>query len=431
MTKLLIKNGTVVDPASGRQEKLDVLVEAGKIKQLGGKAAAKAGGCIDAKGMIVCPGLVDMHVHLREPGDEHKETIRSGTMAAAAGGVTSVACMPNTNPPIDNEGMMDFVLAKAKLEGIVNVYSVAAITKGRQGKELTEIGELKRAGVVGLSDDGDGVMDAALQRRAFQYAKMFDLPILTHAEDKNLSGDGVMHEGYWSTRLGLSGIPAAAEEVMAARDIILAEEAGGILHISHVSTAGTIELVRRAKKRGVKQLTCETAPHYFSLDDSSLVDYDTNYKMYPPLRSKQDVKAIVVGIKDGTVDAIATDHAPHSIDDKAVEFDNAAKGIIGLETMLGLAYTVLVEREKIPLAKVLALMTVKPAAILRLDKGRLIEGGDADITIFHPDEEWTVKAAELHSNSSNSPFIGRKLKGRVKHTICGGKLVYSNGEILA
>jgi len=430
MTRIIIKNGTIIDPGNGREEKSDLLLENGLVKSIGGKAPAKGAQVIEAKGMMVCPGLIDMHVHLREPGDEHKETIRSGTSAAAAGGVTSLACMPNTQPALDNAGMVDFVLSKAKLEGVVNVFPVAAITKERQGKELTEIGGLKRVGVGAISDDGDGVMDAGLQRRALQYARMFDMPILTHAEDKNLSGSGVMHEGYWSTRLGLAGIPAAAEEVMVARDIILAEETGGILHISHASTAGTIELVRQAKKRGLASLTCETAPHYFSLDDSSLESYDTNYKMSPPLRSADDVKAIIAGIADGTVDAIATDHAPHSINDKAVEFDNAAKGIIGLETMLGLANSILVEQAKIPLAKVLSLMTVNPAAILRLKKGNLAPGQDADVMIFDPREAWTVDAGEFHGKSVNSPFIGMKLRGRVKHTVCGGKLVYSNGEVL-
>jgi dihydroorotase len=417
---ILIKNGRVIDPANGVDEKLDILVSEGRIAKLGkpGSITANGAGVVDAARRLVVPGLIDMHVHLREPGFEYKETIASGAASAAAGGFTSVCCMPNTNPVNDNRSVTEFILSQAR-QAQARVYPIGAITKGSKGEELTEMGELFSAGCVAVSDDGKPVMNAAVMRRALEYSKIFDMLIISHCEDSALAAKGVMNEGIVSTELGLRGIPSAAEDVMTARDISLAELTGGRLHIAHVSTAGSVQMIRDAKARGVK-VTAETCPHYFSLTDEAVRGYNTMAKMNPPLRTAADVEAIKQGLRDGTIDVIATDHAPHAADEKAGEFDYAPFGVVGLETALGLALK-LVEEGVLPLVELLAKMSARPAAILKLDKGSLSPGFDADITIIDPVVEWMVKSSEFKSKSRNTPFEGWKLKGRAVQTMVAGR----------
>lgn len=422
--KLLIKNGKVIDPANHiKGIVMDVLVQNGKIKNLAKKIEDKEAEVVDATDKIVVPGLIDMHTHLREPGREDEETIKTGTQAAAAGGFTSIACMANTDPVIDNQSIVKFVLAKAKKEGIVNVFPVGGVTKGLKGEELTEIGELWEAGVVALSDDGEPIVHAQVMRRALEYSKMFKLPIITHCEDKNLSNEGVMNEGLVSTILGLKGIPREAEEVMVARDIILTQMAEGNLHIAHVSTAGALKLIKEAKKKGIK-ITCEVTPHHFTLTEEEVESFDTNTKMNPPLRSAVDLKAIKQGLKEGIIDIIATDHAPHSFEEKNVEYDYAPFGIVGLETAFPLVFTNLVKTGVLSLEEAIAKMTIKPASIIGVDKGTLTKGKEADITIIDPNKEWTVDVNKFFSKSKNSPYHNRKLKGKVVATIVKGKIVY-------
>ena len=425
--KLLVKGGRLIDPDSGLDGVSDLLIEEGRIAAIGKKISAEGAEVIQARGRVVAPGLIDMHVHLREPGREDEETVRTGTRAAARGGFTSVACMPNTDPVIDNQGMVKFIYSQAKKTGLVSVFPIGSITKGLGGEELAEIGELKESGVVAISDDGKPVENSEVMRRALEYAKMFNLVVISHCEDKNLKGEGVMHEGYFSTVLGLPGIPAAAEEVMVARDLELVELSGGCLHIAHVTTRRSIEMIRQAKSRGVR-VTCETAPHYFSLTDEAVKDFDTNTKMNPPLRTEKDVEAIKGGLQDGTIDVIATDHAPHTIVEKEVEYDLAPFGIIGLETALPLVLK-LVEEGSLTLGEALAKMSRNPAKILRLKKGTLTVGADADITIINLDKEVTVDADEFESRSKNSPFLGWKLKGAAAVTIVGGEVVMREGKI--
>ena len=372
--------------------------------------------------MIVAPGLIDMHVHLREPGLEYKETIASGSAAAVAGGFTSIACMPNTEPVNDNRSITEFIRRKAAEANLANVYPIGAISIGSEGRQLTEFWDLKEAGILALSDDGKPVMDAALMRRALEYASSLDLPVIQHCEDKNLSAGGLMNEGYYATILGLPGIPAIAEDVMVARDILIAEYTRTRIHIAHVSTAGAVRLIRDAKARGLN-VTAETAPHYFTLTDESLQDYDTNYKVSPPLRSAADVAAIKEGLADGTLDVIACDHAPHGRTDKEVEFEYALNGISGLETSLGLSLN-LVHEGILHLPELIVKMSCNPARILNLPKGTLIKGSDADITVIHPDLSWTVNVKAFHSRGKNSPFSGRKMKGRAVLTIVGGDIKY-------
>ncbi len=420
--KILIKNGRVIDPANKIDNILDILIDNGKIIEIGKKLSTQHSPLttiIDASGKIVVPGLIDMHVHLREPGYEYKETIKTGTEAALAGGFTSIACMPNTKPVNDNQSVTDFILDKARKEGVVNVYPVGAITKGLKGEELSEIGELKSAGVVAITDDGKPVMNSELMRRGMEYATMFDLPVISHCEDLHLSEGGVMNEGFVSTELGLKGIPNAAEDVMTARDIALSELTGARLHIAHVSTRGAVNLIREAKSRGVK-VTCETAPHYFTLTEKTVDDYNTNAKMNPPLRSEDDLKAIIEGLKDGTIDVIATDHAPHEASEKDVEFDKAPFGIVGLETSLPLTLK-LVEDGIISLTEAIAKLTVNPARILNLNKGTLSVDADADISIINPDSEWQIDITRFKSKGKNSPFHGLKVKGLVNTVIINGK----------
>jgi len=416
---LLIKNGHVIDPANRINEKLDILVSGGKIASVSKPGSIPGNGVqiIDALGKLVVPGLIDMHVHLREPGFEYKETIATGTAAAKAGGFTSVCCMPNTNPVNDNRSVTEFLLSQAR-GAAARVFPIGAITKGSKGEELAEMGELRSAGCFAVSDDGKPVMNAAVMRRALEYSKIFDMLVISHCEDTALAAKGVMNEGIISTELGLRGIPRVAEDVMTARDIALAELTGGRLHIAHVSTAGSVSMLRGAKARGVK-VTAETCPHYFSLTDEAVRGYNTMAKMNPPLRIADDVDAIKQGLRDGTLDVIATDHAPHAADEKTGEFDYAPFGIVGLETALGLTLK-LVQEDVLPLAEAIRKLTANPAGILKIDKGSLSAGSDADVTIIDPDLEWVVNASEFKSKSRNTPFNGWKLKGRAVQTIVGG-----------
>lgn len=426
--KILIKNGILIEPSKNLEKKQDIFLENAKIVKISDKIDLKHKKdikIINAKNCIVCAGLIDIHTHLREPGNEEEETIASGTKAAACGGVTSIFCMPNTTPPIDDQAAVEFVMLKAKNEGLINVFPVGCITKERKGQELTEIGELKKAGVVAISDDGEPVSNSKIMRRALEYSKMFNLAVISHCEDKDLSKGGVINEGKISTLLGFRGIPKEAEEIMVIRDIVLASLTGGKLHITHISTKGSCEFIRQAKRNKIN-VSCDVTPHHFVLTEDYLVKfpYNTNFKMNPPLRTQEDVDAIVESIKDGTIDCIASDHAPHTVEEKNKEFDLAPFGIIGLETLLPLSITFLYHKHKIPLMKILEKLTTNPAKIFSLaNKGKVEIGYDADILIFSPDEEFVVKS--FVSKSSNSPFIGWRLKGKVKYTICGGKIVYS------
>ena len=420
---LLIKNGRVIDPSQGIDDTLDVAVENGLVKEIGKGLKAPAGAeIIDAAGKYVVPGLVDMHVHLRDPGLEYKEDIVSGTRAAAAGGFTSVACMPNTKPVIDNKAVASYIIAKSRAEGFANVFPIGSITYGSNGERLAEMGELKESGCVAVSDDGRPVVNAELMRRALEYARGMGILVISHAEDLSLVGEGVMNEGFTSTELGLKGIPSVAEDIATARDVMLAEYTRSPLHIAHVSTRGSLRIIREAKGRGV-QVTCETAPHYFSLTDDAVRGYNTNAKMNPPLREADDVAAVKEALKDGTIDAIATDHAPHHIDEKDVEFNVAMNGIVGLETSLPLSLK-LVEEKVLTLPQLIEKMACKPASILGIDRGTLKAGAVADITVIDPAAEWTVTAENLASKSKNSPWLGEKMKGGAAYTILGGKIVF-------
>jgi len=429
--RILIKNGHVIDPYNNRDEKLDIYIEDGVIVEID-KELDYTGGdieIIDAEGKFVLPGLIDMHCHLRDPGFEYKEDIESGTRSAAMGGFTSIACMPNTNPVIDNQAMVEYIFNKAKNVGVVNVYPIGAITKGLKGEELAEIGELKFAGAVAISDDGKPVMNSSLMRRALQYANMFDIPVISHCEDLNLVDEGVMNEGYMSTYLGLKGITRAAEEVMVARDVILSEVTGASIHIAHVSTEGSVEIIRHAKARGVK-VTCETCPHYFTLTDKVVDGYNTAAKVNPPLRTEKDAEAIKQGLKDGTIDVIATDHAPHHVDEKNVEFNLAANGMVGFETALSLGITYLVNQGILTMKQLVEKMCVNPARILGLNKGSLGMNKPADIIVIDKDEEYYVDVSKFQSKSKNSPYDGYKLNGTVYYTIVGGKVVVRQKVLL-
>ncbi|MFC2149417.1 dihydroorotase [Candidatus Auribacterota bacterium] len=425
----LLKNGHVVDPANNVDGVCDVLIKGNKIEKVGKDIKADGAEIVDLKGKHIFPGLIDVHTHLREPGREDKETIYTGTRAAAAGGFTSVLCMPNTLPVIDNSETVEFIYAKAKKEGVVNVFPVGSITKNQEGKDLTEMGDLKEAGIIAVSDDGFSVGDPELMRRAMEYASMFDLPVIAHCEDPALAAGGVMNEGYFSTILGLAGIPAAAEEITVARDLILAEKTGARLHIAHVSTAGSVKLISEAMKKGVK-VSAETAPHYFTLCDEVLTSYDTNYKMNPPLRSAKDRDAIRKALKDDILNVIATDHAPHTDYEKDLEFSYAPFGVIGLETAVGLTVTELVDKKVISLKDLVMKLSCNPAKIFKLEgRGNLGKDSFADITIVDINKEYTVDKKKFRSKSRNTPFDGMKLKGEVVMTIVGGKTVYKEGKI--
>lgn len=422
---VLIKNGRVIDPSQSLDMVSDIYVQEDRVREISERidTPRKSDTVIDASGQIVAPGFVDIHVHLREPGYEHKETIKTGCLAAAAGGFTSIVCMPNTNPINDNASVTEYILLKARTEGIVNVFPIGAITKGEKGKELADIGEMCEAGCVGISDDGMPVTDSGLMRKAMEYVKPFGIPVITHAEDTGLSAGGVMNEGFVSTELGLRGIPAASEEVGVVRDIILCELTGTPLHICHVSTKGSVRLVREAKKRGAK-VTAEATPHHFTLTDKLVYGYNTDAKMNPPLRTQEDVDAILEGIADGTIDVIATDHAPHSQDEKNVEFDLAPFGIVGLETALSLSLE-LVEKGIITLEEMIKKLTVAPSEIVGIERGTLVPGSIADLVVFDPGMSCTVNPEEFFSKSRNTPFSGWGLKGVVSNTIVSGKVVFS------
>ena len=420
---MLIRNGHIIDPANNRDGIADLLVRDGIISRIEQDIPLTPDlEVLDAAGQLVIPGLVDMHTHLREPGYEYKETIHTGTMSAAAGGFTSVCCMPNTQPVNDSQAVTEFIRQRAFTTGVVNVFPVGAITKGSKGDEITEMGDLKKAGCVAVSDDGKPVVNNLVMRRALEYAKMFKLPVISHCEDLALADDGVINEGKISTELGLRGIPNASEDVMVARDIALAELTGGHIHIAHVSTGGAVELIRRAKGKGVN-VTAETCPHYLVLTDEAVRGYNTNAKMKPPLRSAREVAAVRAGLQDGTIDAIATDHAPHSQEEKEREFDYAPFGIIGLETALPIVLR-LVEEGVLTLRDVVLKMSVNPARILGINKGSIAIGEAADITMIKPGATWVVDAGNLKSKSRNTPFDGWKMRGMVSYTIVGGRVVY-------
>lgn len=422
MAALLIKGGRVVDPSQGIDEVRDVLIEDGTIKEIGQGLAAADAEVIDASGMIVTPGLIDMHVHLRDPGLEYKEDIVTGTRAAAAGGFTSVACMPNTKPVNDNKTVTTYIVEKAKKEGFVNVFPVGAITQGSAGDRLAEMGELKEAGCVAVSDDGRPVVNGELMRRALEYARGMGIMVISHAEDLCLVGEGVMNEGFVATELGLKGIPWVAEDAATARDVYLAELTGSPLHIAHVSTKGAVRIIRNAKARGV-HVTCETAPHYFTLTDDAVRGYNTNAKMNPPLRSEEDRTAIREGLADGTIDVIATDHAPHHNDEKEIEFNLALNGIIGLGTSLPLSLR-LVQDGVLTLSQMVEKMSCNPSKILGLNRGTLAPGAIADVTVFDPRREWLFDADTIVSKSKNSPFIGTMMTGGTECTIVAGNIVF-------
>ena len=452
MNSLLITGGRVIDPSQGLDLTADLLIQNGKIAALGGDAAKRATPDVekfDARGLLVTPGLIDLHVHLREPGQTAKETIATGTMSAARGGFTSVVCMPNTSPAIDSPSTVALIDERAQSSGMVNVYIAGAITKGIAGEELAPIGSLKKAGVVAITYDGHCVQNTDLMRRALEYAKMFDLPVMDHCQDYALVSDGVMHEGYWSTALGLRGWPAAGEDMIVARNILLAELTGAHVHCQHLSTAGSVELLRAARKRGVS-ISGEACPHHFTLTDSAIAgsdafwredgsgifgydaefakpswpNYDTHFKMNPPLRSARDREAILEGLVDGTIEVLCSDHAPHCDYEKEVEFDYAPFGITGLETEVALSLMQLFHSRKMAIADVIAKFTTAPARILRLPKGTLKTGADADVTILDLNRDWVYQWDPKGSKSRNNPFYGWKLKGKAVATVVGGEMVW-------
>jgi len=432
VARMLLKGGRVVDPANGRDGEFDVLIEGERIARVGRGLSTDGGVKIVEipTGLVICPGLIDMHVHLREPGQEHKETVATGTAAAVAGGFTAVACMPNTSPVNDNAGVTNYILQKAAEADLARVYPIGAVSRGQNGEQLADIAELRNAGCVAITDDGRPVATAMLMRRALEYTSMFDMPIIEHCEEQTLKGDGVAHEGFHASALGLRGIPGEAESIMALRDISLAELTRGVVHIAHMSARQTLDAVRYGKSRGVR-VTCEVTPHHFVLTDEMLrapIPYDTNVKMNPPLRGAADRDAMLGGIADGSVDVIATDHAPHHADEKHVEFDHAPFGITGLETAVSLAFDRLVHAGVISLARLVELLSVNPARILKVPGGSLAEGAPADVSVLAPDLRVTVSAAAMRSRSKNTPFGGWTLRGGVAATIVGGRVVYVNEQ---
>jgi dihydroorotase len=425
----ILKGGRVIDPANGRDGEFDVLIEDGTIARVGKNLAVNGADVFEVRrGWIVTPGLIDIHVHLREPGQEHKETVATGAASAVAGGFTAVACMPNTDPVNDHAGITEFILKKAAEAQLARVYPIGAVSLGSKGDQLAELGEQKAAGCVAFTDDGRPVATALLMRRALEYAGMLGVPIVNHCEDPSLKGDGVAHEGYIAAQLGLRGIPGEAESIMVERDISLAELAGAHVHIAHMSARQSLRAVRAGKARGVR-VTCEVAPHHFTLTDDALdgpVKYDTNLKMNPPLRAVADRDAMLEGIADGSIDVIATDHAPHHIDEKLVEFDRAPFGIVGLETAVPIVFDRLVHAGRISLTRMVELLSVNPARLMNLPGGSLAEGAPADVTILAPDLPTTIDAARLVSRSKNTPFDRWHLTGAVVATMVGGRVVYRN-----
>lgn len=427
---LIIARGKVIDPAKRLNKAADIYIRGKKISKVETKElidlkktkSTKDEKIIDASGKIVTPGLIDMHTHLREPGREDEETIFTGSQAAVAGGFTSICCMPNTNPPIDDQESVNFVYERAR-KALCKVFCVGAATKGLKGEELTEMADLKDAGAVAVTDDGRPISSSRIMRYCLEYSRMLDLPVISHCEDLALSSGGVMNEGYVSTLLGLRGIPSVAEEIMVSRDIRLAEFTRGRVHIAHVSTKGSVELMREAKKRGIN-VTCEATPHHFSLTDELLKTFDTNARVNPPLRTQKDVDEIKKGLRDGTIDCIATDHAPHSIEEKDVEFNAAPPGLVGLETALGLVITELINKKVLNWEQAIAGMTINPARILSLDLGKIEKGAPADLTIIDPRISWTVDTSKFKSKSKNSPFEGKELTGKAWMTIVDGKIAF-------
>jgi len=424
MKPLLLRGGRVIDPSRNLDDVTDVLIVDGRIAGVGRNQGAPDGADVrDVRGLVVAPGLIDIHTHLREPGQEDRETIATGAMAAAAGGFTSVCAMPNTDPPIDNQSAVGFVVKQGAAAGGARVYPIGAVTLGQKGEQLAEFGELVAAGAVAVSDDGHPVASGHMMRTALEYARSFGIPVADHCEEPTLARGGVMHEGAVSTRLGLKGIPSAAEEIMVARNILLAGHTKGHVHLCHMSTRGSVDLIRRAKDQGVP-VTAEACPHHFALTHEACDGYDTNAKMNPPLREPEDVEAIQAGLKDGTIDAIATDHAPHHYDAKEREFDDAPFGIVGLETALGLALTVLVGKGHLSLPELVARMSTIPARVFHLGGGSLAPGVPADVVVFAPAERWTVDPSRFRSKSRNTPFAGWELTGRVIRTIVDGRTVF-------
>jgi dihydroorotase len=424
--RLLIQYGYVVDPSQGTNTGKNLLIEDGRVVGLSSHGDDVPEGCevFDATELVVAPGFIDMHVHLREPGHEYKETIASGAAAAVAGGFTTVCAMPNTNPVNDHAAVTRFVIEQAERAGLANVFPIGAITKNSEGTELAEMGEMKDAGIIAVSDDGRPVPSAGMMRRAMEYARGFDLPVIDHCEDKSLARGGAMHEGHWSLVLGMRGMPAAAEEIDVDRNCLLAELTGARLHLAHLSTRGSLDTVRRAKEKGLP-VTCEVAPHHWTLTDEAAQNYDTNTKMSPPLRSQDHIDAILAGLRDGTVDAIASDHAPHHADEKALEYDQAPFGIVGLETAVGLAMDRLVNEGVISLERLVELCATNPARVLRLeDRGTLRAGARGDLTIIDPEMAWTFDASSSKSKSRNTPFDGYQFRGGAVATIVGGRIVY-------
>jgi dihydroorotase len=419
MTTIRITNGRIIDPSQGIDQVADLWVQGNRIAGIGLQPALAPNRVIDATGKIVCPGLIDMHVHLREPGREEDETIATGTAAALAGGITSVACMPNTDPALDSQAAAEFVYLQAERAGQANVFPIGAITKGRQGTELAEIGGQVKGGAVAFTDDDAPVVSAEIMRRALEYCQMFDRAVLSHCEDLDLSRGGVMHEGFESMRLGLRGMPAAAEEVAVSRDVALAELTGGRLHILHISTAGSVDKIRRARQRGVR-VSAEVCPHHFTLTDQNLRTFDSNYKMSPPLRTEADVEALIAGLKDGTVEVIVSDHAPHAPEKKMRELDQAPGGVIGLETLLPICVRSLIEPGHLTWPQLIEKLTINPARVLGIDRGTLRTGAKADVTVIDPAVEWTIDPKQFRSKSRNSPFAGWKVKGRATTVIVGG-----------
>ncbi len=422
--RLLIKNGRVIDPASGTDDTLDILLDRGKIVDIKPKIEEDGLKTIDASRLVIAPGFIDMHVHLREPGQEDKETIMTGALAAAKGGFTSIACMPNTSPVNDTRGVTEYIISEAKRNAVVNVFPIAAVTKGICGEELTDMVDLKSAGAIAFSDDGHPIENSLVMRRALEYSKILDTLIIDHCEDRNLSGDGIMHEGYNSYKLGIRGIPSSAEEIMVARDIILAKKTDAKVHIAHLSVKGAVDFIKQAKKENVK-ITTEVTPHHLFLNDAHLESFDTNLKVNPPLRSTEDVQALLEAIKEGYIDAFATDHAPHTPDEKDIEIDQAPFGINGLETAVSLLLDKLVNKNILALEKFIAMISTNPARILGLEnKGKIAVGADADLTILKLHQEVVVDKNQFRSKSRNNPFHGWKLRGAPVMTIVAGKIVY-------
>jgi dihydroorotase len=432
MNSILIKNGRVIDPSQELDDIRDIYISGGIIRQVAPKINRKANRIIEADNLIVTPGLIDMHTHLREPGREDEETIYSGTRAAAAGGFTSICCMPNTRPICDSRTSVIYTKSRVHELGVVNVYPVASVTVGQLGEEIVEFGDLVDAGAIGFSDDGLSIMNAEIMRRALEYTSMFDVPILDHCEDRNLANEGVMHAGFIQSLLGLAGIPGAAESTQVARDVELVEFFGGKLHICHISISASVHLIRRAKKRGVN-ITCEVTPHHLTLTDALVktTNFDTNTKVKPPLVSEENRLELVRGLQDGTIDVIATDHAPHTAKDKDKEYVDAPFGLIGMETAVPVIFTDLVHPGIITINQIIEKLTVNPARILKLDKGTLKPGAAGDVTILDPGKRHTINSAKFYSLSRNTPFEGKKCRGAVDTTIVGGNVIYSEGKIVA